>query len=108
MLAINQEKFNSLTQVFPEFYSIMEPLLRDRTSKTLKTVPIFSDLTNETRNLISEMVQFSSFPTGMNILTEDMADDGLHILIDGRVTIKKKDASGVQIDLGAIEKGRYA
>jgi len=59
VLSINQEKFASLTQVFPEFYDVMEPLLRDRTSNTLKTVPLFADLKKEQRDLISEMLQVS-------------------------------------------------
>jgi CRP-like cAMP-binding protein len=100
------EKFRSLTQVFPEFTDIMEPLLRERTSNTLKTFPMFSDLAKETRDLVGEMLQFNSFPKGMNVMTDGMKDDGLHLLIDGQVEVTKIGAEdGKTYELGVVEKG---
>ena len=108
VLAINREKFNSLTRVFPEFASIMVPLLTERTSNTLKTVPMFAELAKEQRDLVAQLLHFSSYLTGMKIFSEGQQNDGIHILIDGRVGVTKEKEEGGgegEVELGEIEKG---
>ncbi|GMH54148.1 hypothetical protein TrST_g5767 [Triparma strigata] len=99
-LSITREKFASLLEVFPEFSEVITPLLKQRTSNTLRHVPFFSSLGIEKVSLIGQMVQFTSYLRGMKIVKEGDRDDGIYILIEGSIRVL---SGGKQV--GVMNKG---
>jgi len=106
LLSITREKFDKLSEVFPEFCETMQPLCAHRTANTLKTVSVFKKLTAEKRETLGGLLEFKTYSMGDTIAKEHDFDATMFILVHGSVQCTCIDeVTGSTILLSVIEEG---
>jgi CRP/FNR family transcriptional regulator, cyclic AMP receptor protein len=77
------------------------------TSRILKTVPLFSSLSDEQLRMLQPCVQQRRYPRNSLIVQVGEATDALYIILSGRVKVQISDAQGREVILAIMGPHEY-
>lgn len=80
---------------------------RDNLNKSLKSIPIFKELSNKDLNLLKKIVHSRNFVTGEYIFYQGDPGIGLYIILEGEVIVQRTFNSDVIVSMAQFSKGDF-
>jgi CRP-like cAMP-binding protein len=77
------------------------------TADMLRACALFKGFTDTGLQIIAGIATERMFPKGVPLFVENMLADSLFILVEGKVKISAKNASGEEVALGELGAGDY-
>jgi uncharacterized membrane protein len=83
------------------------PIPQAMTIEAIRSVPLFSSLTNEDAQELLTLLQSRAIPAGTSLFHAGELGDAMYLIQSGRVRIAVKDAEGKQIVLAELAQGDF-
>jgi uncharacterized membrane protein YeaQ/YmgE (transglycosylase-associated protein family) len=87
--------------------SMADALTLPNTILLLKNIEIFEQLTVNDLAAVASVSEVVSFPENQTVIQEGDSGDTLYLIIEGRVTVSKKQDGGGEIELDQMDAGDY-
>lgn len=94
VLTLDRRPFNKFLIVVPPLRARIASLIRYRTTNFLRTIDLFSVVSEDRRRLLGDLFQFRSYPPHTAIYRQDDLADGLSILLQGTVEVSARGKDG--------------
>lgn len=95
VLTLDRQPFNKFLIVVPPLCARITSLIRYRTTNFLRTIDLFSVVSEDRRRLLGDLFQFRSYAPHTAIYRQDDLADGLSILLQGSVEVLARGKDGV-------------
>ncbi len=81
--------------------------LNNQRIERFKSSPFLSGLNNDESQMLAPLIHDLAIPAGEEFISQDKIGDSFYLLIDGKVTVFRRDESGEDIHLDTIEPGEF-
>jgi len=109
-LSLNAESLNRFLQHVPQLLEPIQDLVKQRTSRSMKNLSFFENLTEENDDaldLLGDLFHFTQYSEGDVIFSEgDASDDGLYVIVHGSTEVRSIKSNGESILLTVLDEGQ--
>jgi signal transduction histidine kinase len=75
--------------------------------RVLREIPLFKDFSAAQVERLADLGQIVPLPAGDVVCHEGESSDSMYVVLDGRVSVRRLDAAGNQVEIRQVEAGDY-